>query len=103
MSTATATLTAAPTAAPVASRPLRRVALPFGAVAAVTTTAVAAAAGAAGVPFEIDGETIPLAGFAQLTLVGALLGGLLAWALNHYSAHPRRRFVQAAVVLTAVS
>ena len=29
-------------------------------------------------PFEIDGEAIPLGGFATMTLLGAVLGGLLA-------------------------
>ena len=35
---------------------------------------------AAGVSLEVDGEMIPLAGFAQMTFLGAVLGGL----------HPRR-------------
>jgi hypothetical protein len=82
---------------------LRRATLGSGAVAAVSTTAVAAGAHAAGVPLEIDGEMIPLIGFAQMTLIGAVLGGLLAGALNRYSAEPRRRFVPAAIVLTALS
>src|SRR5688572_23567018 len=77
MSTTTTIMTTPP-AAEVAVRhhPVRRAALTSGAVAAVGTTAVAAAADAAGVPLAIDGETIPLLGFAQLTVVGAVLGGL---------------------------
>ena len=74
-----------------------------GAVAAAATTALAAAADAAGVPLEIDGETIPLLGFAQMTFLGAVLGGLLVAALNRWSSHARRRFVQVAVALTALS
>src|SRR5688500_4537575 len=83
--------------------PVRRAALASGAVAAVATTAVAAAADAAGVPFAIDGETIPLLGFAQMTLLGAVVGGLLVAALNRYAAQPRQSFVRAAVVLTVLS
>jgi Family of unknown function (DUF6069) len=104
MSTTTTTMTTTP-AAEVAVRPhpVRRAALTSGAIAALTTTAVAAAADAAGVPLAIDGETIPLLGFAQLTLVGAVLGGLMVAALNRYSPEPRRWFPPVAVVLTALS
>ena len=83
--------------------PVRRAALVSGAGAAVVTTAVAAVAHAADVPFEIDGEMIPLLGFAQMTLVGAVLGGLLAAALDRWAARPRQLFVWATVVLTALS
>ena len=83
--------------------PVRRAALASGAIAAVATTTIAAAAGAAGVPFEIDGEAIPLLGFAQLTLVGAVIGGLLAAAFSRWSSRARDRFVGTTVVLTALS
>jgi hypothetical protein len=46
---------------------------------------------------------LPLAGFAQLTLVGAIVGGLLLAVINRRSAHPRRRFVQITSALTALS
>lgn len=85
------------------SHPVRRAALISGAVAAVATTGIAAAAHGAGVPLEIDGQMIPLAGFAQMTLLGAVLGGLLAAALSRYSTQARRWFVRAAVALTALS
>ena len=71
--------------------------------AAVAVTAVAAGADAAGVPFAIDGATIPLAGFAQMTLIGAVLGGVLAWAFDRFSSHARRNFVTLTVILTALS
>ena len=83
--------------------PIRRAALTSGAVAAVATTAVAAGADAAGVPLAVDGEMIPVLGFAQMTLLGAVLGGLLAAAANRYAARAQRSFVSAAVVLTALS
>ena len=71
--------------------------------AAAGTTAIAAVADAAGVPLAIDGETIPLLGFAQLTLIGAMLGGFMAAVVNRYSSQARRWFTLVAVVLTAVS
>jgi len=101
MSTISATIPAAETAA--RPHPVRRAALASGAIAAVATTAAAAVAEAAGIPLAIDGETIPLLGFAQLTLIGAVLGGLIAAALNRYSTEPRRWFTSVAVVLTALS
>ncbi len=85
------------------AHPLRRAAVVSGVSAAAATTALAATADALGVPFAIDGETIPLYGFAQLTLVGALLGGLLAAASARYAASPRRTFTGVAVVLTVLS
>jgi peptidoglycan/LPS O-acetylase OafA/YrhL len=46
---------------------------------------------------------IPLAGFAQMTFLGAVIGGLLLAVLNRRSRSARRRFAQTAVVLTALS
>jgi len=83
--------------------PVLRATVVYGAAAAVATTAVAAAAHAAGVPFKIDGEMIPLGGFAQLTVLGAVIGGLIAATLNRTTAHARTWFVRIAVLLTAVS
>jgi hypothetical protein len=85
------------------THPLRRATVVSGVAAAVATTAIAAVADAAGVSFEIDGEAIPLLGFAQLTLVGAVLGGLIAAVLRRVSADPRRWFVPTTVALTAAS
>ena len=102
------TVTATPTATvlPIAgARPttLRRTTLVAGLVAAALTTAVAAGAHAAGVSFTIQGEAIPLGGFAQMTFLGAVIGGVLLAVLNRRSHAARRRFVQTAVVLTALS
>ena len=83
-------------------RPLWRAALASGAVAAAATTAIAAVAGAAGVSFEVDGEPIPLLGFAQMTLLGAVLGLVIAGVCRRF-AHPRATFVRITVALTAVS
>jgi hypothetical protein len=112
MTTMTATTSTIPTttvdnsASTVSStRPasLRRTTLAYGLGAAGLTTAAAAAVHAAGVSFAIDGKMIPLAGFAQMTFLGALIGGVLLAVLNRWSHAPRRRFMQTAVVLTAVS
>ena len=74
-----------------------------GVLAAVATTAVAAVAGAADVPLEVDGEQIPLLGFAQMTLLATVIGVLLAKAAARWSSRPRRTFTAATVALTAVS
>jgi hypothetical protein len=58
---------------------------------------------AVGVSFQIDAQAIPLLGFAQLTFVGAVIGGVLVAVLNRRSAAPGRRFVQIAIALTALS
>ena len=70
---------------------------------AVATTAIAAAAHAAGVPLAIDGEQIPLLGVAQMTFVGAILGGLIVAALNRWSSRARQRFQIVAAALTVLS
>ena len=82
---------------------LWRAGLRAGVLAAVATTAIALVASAAGVSFEIDGEAIPLAGYAQMTLIGAGLGVLLAKALRRWAKHPQSTFVRTTVALTALS
>jgi peptidoglycan/LPS O-acetylase OafA/YrhL len=74
-----------------------------GAIAAVATTIVALAARASGIALDVDGEQIPLLGFAQLTLAGAVVGGVIATVLHKRARHPRRTFVVTTVVLTALS
>ena len=82
---------------------LWRTGLKAGLVAAVATTAIALVASAAGVSFEVDGEAIPMAGYAQMTLIGAVLGVLLAKALRRWAKHPQSTFVRTTVALTALS
>jgi peptidoglycan/LPS O-acetylase OafA/YrhL len=90
-----------------ASRPassLWRPGLKAGVAAAVATTAVASIASALGVAFEsAPGDAIPLAGFAQLTLVFTIVGVLIARAIRNRGAHPRSTFTKTAVVLLALS
>ncbi len=52
---------------------------------------------------EIDGKAIPPAGFAQMTLMCAVAGILLAAALRRWAATPRRTFVTATIALTVLS
>jgi hypothetical protein len=82
---------------------LRRTTVVAGLVAAAVATAVAAAVHVAGVSFEVDGEVIPLAGFAQMTFLGAVIGGVILAVLNRRSRSARRRFLQTAVALAALS
>ncbi|MGW0635575.1 DUF6069 family protein [Nocardia salmonicida] len=72
-------------------------------VAATATTAVAALAHTAGVSLAIKGEQIPLAGFAQLTLIFAAIGILFAAALRKWAGNPRTVFVRTTIALTALS
>jgi len=65
---------------------LTRTTIAVGAIAAAVVTAAAGLLHAAGVSFAIDGEMIPLLGFAQLTFVGAVVGGFLVAGLNRGSA-----------------
>ena len=103
----TATLSPSTISATAQSTPTRpviwRAALGYGAVASAATTTIAAVAHAAGVPVAIDGERIPLLGFAQLTFMCVLLGLALAVGIRRWSAKPQQRFVSTAVVLTALS
>ncbi len=104
-STATLTTTSATTITPATTvRPsLWKPGLLAGLVAAVATTTVVMVARAADVPVAIQGEQIPLAGFAQLTLVATVIGIVIARVLSTRARHPRHTFVVATVALTAVS
>jgi len=82
---------------------LPRTTVGVGLGAAAVATAAAAAVHAAGVPLAVGGEMIPLAGFAQMTFIGALAGGLIAAFLRRRGIAARDRFVRTAVVLTALS
>ena len=66
-------------------------------LAAVGTTILAAVLRAAGVELGVDGEPIPLMGFAQMVVLGGLIGVVVA---RHSG---RTAFLRATVVLTALS
>jgi Family of unknown function (DUF6069) len=99
--TANPTSTAIPTTT--AALTLWKAGVVSGLVSAVATTVTAAVARAADVPLAVKGEAIPIAGFAQLTFVGAMLGLVLAKVLSRRAANPRRTFMRTTVLLTAFS
>ena len=73
-------------------------------VASVATTVLAAVASAAGVSFaDSTGASIPIAGFAQLTLAFSLVGVGIAAVLARKARRPRATFVRTALALTALS
>jgi hypothetical protein len=74
-----------------------------GVVASVATTLVVVAARAADIALDVDGEDILLLGFAQLTMIGAVIGTVLALALSKWARRPRRTFVVTTVTLTVLS
>ena len=102
MSTATTTSTLP--ARVTSALPVWKHGLAAAAVASVSTTALAAVASAAGVSFaDGSGESIPLAGFPQLTLFFSLVGVGLAAVLARKARRPRATFVRTTVALTVLS
>jgi Family of unknown function (DUF6069) len=85
-------------------QPLWRHGVAAAAVASVATTVLAAVASSAGVSFaDRTGASIPIAGFAQLTLVFSLIGVCIAAVMARTARHPRLTFVRTAVTLTGLS
>lgn len=81
---------------------LARTTVSIGVLAAAVTTAGAVGLRAAGVPLAVHGK-IPLAAFAQVTFVAAVIGGVLVALLNRRSSALRRQFVEMTIGLTAIS
>jgi L-alanine-DL-glutamate epimerase-like enolase superfamily enzyme len=77
---------------------LIRVGALAGAIAAACTTVAAAIASAADVSLEVDATAIPVAAFTLWTIVGAVLGVVLARLLSR-----RRRFVVVTTIATGLS
>ena len=101
--TRTHTASDAPTRA-VERKPLWKHGVAAAVVAAVTTTLLAAIASAAGVSFaDRTGVSIPIAGFAQLTLAFSLVGVGIAAVMARKARTPRATFLRTAVALTALS
>lgn len=80
-----------------------RAGLVAGVAASIATMIVAALADAAGVPLEISGETIPLVGFANVTMIGAVIGTALAAVFARQARRPRTIFLRTTVALTVLS
>jgi peptidoglycan/LPS O-acetylase OafA/YrhL len=102
MVTTSTVVSAAPSKA-IRTRALWRTGAVAGLAASATNTLLVVAARAAGVDVAVDHERIPLLGFAQLTLVGAVLGVLLAGTIAKRAGRPRHAFSTVATVLTALS
>ena len=77
--------------------------LASGAVAAAATSAIAGFADAIDHPLTIDGEKIHVLGFAQMTLIGAVIGVVLALVQRRRANRPQRTFIVTTWVLTALS
>lgn len=85
-------------------RPVWKYGVAAAVVASVATTVLAAITSAAGVSFaDRTGASIPIAGFAQLTLVFSLVGVGIAAIMARKARRPRATFVRTAVALTALS
>ena len=84
-------------------RPVWRTGLGYGAVAGLATTTFAAVAHALGVSLEVSGEAIPLLGFAQVTMMCALVGMGLAALFARRASRPERTFLVTTLALTSLS
>jgi hypothetical protein len=86
-------------------RPLWKAGLAAAAAAALATTTLAAIASAAGVSFagRAGAGSIPIAGFAELTLTFSLVGVLIAAVLARKARRPRSTFARTALALVALS
>jgi hypothetical protein len=101
--THTRTTTTAPTSAH-ERQPVWKHGVASAVVASIATTVLATIASAAGVSFaDSTGASIPIAGFAQLTLVFSLLGVGIAAVMARKARRPRATFVRTAVALTVLS
>ena len=76
--TITATATSATIRTNTSGRPIWRGAALSGVLAAAATVSVAALADVAGISLEVDGEAIPVSGFATMTLMAVVVGYVLA-------------------------
>src|SRR5436305_9304818 len=82
-------------------RPVWKHGIAAAVVASVATTVLAALASAAGISFaDHTGASIPIAGFAQLTLAFSLLGVAIAAVMARKVRRPRPTFVRTTVALT---
>ncbi|BEP12188.1 hypothetical protein acdb102_04990 [Acidothermaceae bacterium B102] len=93
------------TLTPVSERPPIRVyGITAAAVASAVTTSLAAVASAAGVSFaDGSGTSIPIAGFAEMTMLFSLVGLGIAALISRMARRPRLTFLRTTVALTALS
>ena len=97
-------LATSPTSPALDRRPVWKHGVAAAVVASVATTALGAVASSSGISFaDSTGASIPIAGFAQLTLVFSLVGVAIAAVMARKASRPRSTFVRTAVALTALS
>ena len=103
--TFSSTTTSTPTSAAAATRQsVWKHGIAAAVAATVATSTLAAVASAAGVSFaDSSGVSIPVSGFATLTMAFSLVGVVLAAVLARKARHPRSTFVRTTVVLTLLS
>jgi Family of unknown function (DUF6069) len=85
------------------SKGMLRTGAAAGAVAALATTVIVVIAKSLDVPVAIENKPIPIAGFAQLTFVCALMGTGIAALLTRRSNKARPLFIRIATALTVLS
>ena len=101
--TATTAPASIDTAARPSTRPIWKTGAVAGLAAAVVNVAIAAAASAADVSLAVEGEEIPVAGFATMTILWTSVGVVLAAVLHRRARRPQHTFVVTTVVLTVLS
>jgi hypothetical protein len=84
------------------TRTLTRATASVAAISGAAATAAAFLLRSAGIPLAVHGA-IPLAGFAQFTILGAVIGGVVLALLNQLSSFPRRWFLRLTIGFTALS
>jgi hypothetical protein len=85
------------------TKPLITGGLTATAVAAAATATIAAAGEFAGISLLVGGAPIPVSGFAVLTVIGSVVGLVLALVLARSARRPRTAFVRTTIALTALS
>jgi Family of unknown function (DUF6069) len=88
---------------PTGARPLWRAGALAVVSAAVGAVAVALGAKAIDIPLVVDGDEIPVPGFALITLFWSAVGVGMAYAFARWARRPTLTFVLTTVVLTALS
>ena len=73
------------------------------ALAALAAAGVAAAGQAVGIGTAVSGATIPVPGFAFLTVIFSVVGLVIATALRRFARRPRTAWIRTTVVLTVLS
>ena len=92
-----------PGSTPTRVRPLGLAGALAAVAAAIATVVVALGAKAIDIPLEVDGDEIPVLGFAVPTLLMSAVGVGLAYAFARWARRPARTFVVTTVVLTVLS